>query len=215
MLGRLVLAAASGARQFDDAILHLRNNELQIGTLMFKSAGDRGACSPPMRFSTPQTALAGHEIRQFWKRVLKRIDVTSRSLVAVIEPGSCFVGTLAELVFASDRSYMLIGPQEGDNRAPAALVLTTANFDPYPMANGLSRLATRFLGEPDLWHRPPRGKACRSRRKRRPRSALSPLRSTTSTGPTRLRLFLEERASFSPDALTGMEANLRFPGPEP
>src|SRR5207253_10547685 len=88
------------------------------------------------------------EIRHYLKRVLKRVDVTAKSLIALIEPGSCFAGTLAELAFAADRSLMLIGTREGDNRKPAAITLGQANFGFYPMGNGLTRLATRFLGEP-------------------------------------------------------------------
>ena len=88
------------------------------------------------------------EVRHYLKRVLKRIDVTARSFIALIEPGSCFAGTLAELVFAADRSLMLIGTREGDNKPPAAITLGEANFGLYPMGNGLTRLETRFLGEP-------------------------------------------------------------------
>ena len=88
------------------------------------------------------------EILLYWKRVLKRIDLTSRSLVALIENGSCFAGVLAEIAFACDRSYMMKGAFEGDNRAPATMTLGDANFGPYPMSNGLTRLQTRFLGEP-------------------------------------------------------------------
>jgi hypothetical protein len=89
------------------------------------------------------------EILLLWKRVLKRIDVTSRSLAALIEPGSCFAGTLAELAFASDRSYMALGRFDGDNRPEATLTLSPLNFGRYPMGNGLSRLETRFLGTPE------------------------------------------------------------------
>ena len=89
-----------------------------------------------------------NEIRQYWKRVLKRIDVTSRTLVTLVEPGSCFAGTLAELVFAADRSYMLIGQKQGDNRAPPTIELTAMNFGPYPMSHGLTRLQSRFQADP-------------------------------------------------------------------
>ena len=89
-----------------------------------------------------------NEIRHYWKRVLKRIDVTSRTLVTLVEPGSCFAGTLAELVFAADRSYMLIGSRQGDNRAPPAIELTAMNFGPYPMSHGLTRLQSRFQADP-------------------------------------------------------------------
>src|SRR2546423_3643122 len=137
------------ARELDDAILHLRINELEIAMLVFKSHGDRDnvlACDALLEHN--KTHWLVNEIRQYWKRVLKRIDLTSRSLVTLVEPGSCFAGTLAELVFAADRSYMLIGQMDGDNRPPAAIMLGQANSSGLPMSNGLTRLATRFLGEP-------------------------------------------------------------------
>ena len=108
------------ARELDDAILHLRNNELEIGMLVFKSQAMRANVLAYDAFLERNKAhWLVNEIRQFWKRVLKRIDVTSRTLVTLVEPGSCFAGTLAELVFAGDRSYMLIGQTQGDNRAAA------------------------------------------------------------------------------------------------
>mgnify|MGYP000539465877 CR=1 FL=1 len=138
------------ARELDDAILHLRNNEFEIGTLVFKSVGhaDRVLAYDAFLDANASHWLA-HEIRHYWKRVLKRVDVTSRTLVAQVEPGSCFVGTLAELVFAADRSYMLVGQMQGDNRPAAEIVLTKANFGAYPMSHGLTRLQSRFYGEPD------------------------------------------------------------------
>jgi len=154
------------------------------------------------------------EILHLWKRVLKRIDVTSRSLVALIEPGSCFAGTLAELVFACDRSFMLIGGLDGGNRKPANLVLSPLNFGAYSMANGLSRLATRFLGEPasitavkEQLGRPLEAAQC---------DGLGLVTSALDhiDWDDEVRIFLEERASFSADGLSGMEANLRFAGPE-
>jgi len=146
--------------------------------------------------------------------VLKRIDLTSRSLVALIEPGSCFAGTLAEIVFAADRSYMLIGTNEGDNRAPAAITLGGVNFGALAMSNGLSRLATRFLGEPALVE------AAKSRigvpleAKAAQAQGLVTFALDDLDWDDEIRVFLEERASFSPDSLTGLEANLRFGGPE-
>ena len=110
------------ARELDDAILDIRANELDVAAIVFKSAGDPERVLAFERFLD---AHAGHwlarEIRGLWRRVLKRVDLTSRSLVALVEPGSCFAGTLAELVLAADRSYMLIGRLPGDNRPPAAL----------------------------------------------------------------------------------------------
>jgi benzoyl-CoA-dihydrodiol lyase len=203
------------ARELDDAILHLRLNELDIGVLVFKSEGDAAAVLAHDAFLE---ANAHHwlarEILLNWKRVLKRIDVTSRSLVALIEPGSCFAGTLAELVFAADRSYMLIGQFQGDNRPPATLTLGGLNFGRYPMSNGLSRLQTRFLGEPDTLEaaqaaigRPLDGEEAEA-------LGLVTFARDDIDWEDEVRQFLEGRAAFSPDSLTGMEANLRFGGPE-
>ena len=146
--------------------------------------------------------------------MLKRIDLTSRSLVALIEPGSCFAGTLAEMVFAADRSYMLLGAPDGDNRSPAAIILGSVNFGALSMSNGLSRLATRFLGEPALVE------AARSRigvpldAQAARAGGLVTFALDELDWEDEIRVFLEERASFSPDGLTGLEANLRFVGPE-
>ncbi len=137
------------ARELDDAILHLRINELEIAMLVFKSHGERGhvlACDAFLEANKAHWLV--NEIRQYWKRVFKRIDVTSRTLVTLVEPGSCFAGTLAELVFAADRSYMLIGTRQGDNRPPPAIELTAMNFGPYPMSHGLTRLQSRFQADP-------------------------------------------------------------------
>src|SRR5438128_4093589 len=137
------------ARELDDAILHLRINELETAMLLFKSHGDRAnvlACDAFLEANKAHWLV--NEIRQYWKRVLKRIDVTSRTLVTLVEPGSCFAGTLAELVFAADRSYMLIGSRQGDNRAPPAIELTALNFGAYPMSHGLTRLQSRFQADP-------------------------------------------------------------------
>jgi benzoyl-CoA-dihydrodiol lyase len=203
------------ARELDDAILHLRINELDTALLVFKSHGE---AAQVLAYDAFLEANKDHwlvnEIRHYWKRVLKRIDVTSRTLVTLVEPGSCFAGTLAELVFAADRSYMLIGSREGDNRPPPALTLSTLNFGAYPMSHGLTRLQSRFQAEPsDV----PTAQA-------RIGEALD---AETAEGlglvtfalddidwDDEVRVFLEERASFSPDCLTGMEANLRFAGPE-
>jgi len=203
------------ARELDDAILHLRINELETAMLVFKSHGDRAQV---LAYDGFLEAHASHwllnEIRHYWKRVLKRVDVTSRTLVALVEPGSCFVGTLAELVFAADRSYMLIGDKQGDNRPPAEIVLTAANFGAYPMSHGLTRLQSRFQADPEDVER------ARAR-------IGAPLDAETADSlglvtfalddidwDDEVRVFMEERASFSPDSLTGLEANLRFVGPE-
>ena len=203
------------ARELDDAMLHMRLNEPDIGVLIFKSQGE------PAQVLGYDAFLAGNkghwlarEVLHYWKRVLKRVDLTSRSLVTLVEPGSCFVGTLAELVFASDRSFMLLGCFQGDNRRPATLALSVLNFGSYPMSNGLTRLATRFLGEPDSVEK---AKAAMGNALQAEDCNSLGLVTTALDNidwSDEVRIFLEERASFSGDALTGMEANLRFAGPE-
>src|SRR5262249_30197822 len=139
------------ARELDDALLDLRANEFEIAAIVFKSSGDPAQVLAYDQFlDANKDHWLAREIRSLWKRVLKRIDLTSRSLVALIEPGSCFAGTLAELAFAGDRSYMLLGKRPCDNNPPATLALASVNFGSYPMANGLSRLASRFLADPNL-----------------------------------------------------------------
>jgi benzoyl-CoA-dihydrodiol lyase len=203
------------ARELDDAILDIRANELDVAAIVFTSSGDPAEVLAYDRFLE---ANANHwlvrEIRGLWKRVLKRVDLTSRSLVALIEPGSCFAGTLAELVFAADRSYMLIGKLEGDNRPPAALVLGESNFGAYPMSNGLSRLASRFLGSPDDLDAAKHKIGNLIDAETAQRLGLVTVALDDIDWTDEIRVFLEERASFSPDALTGLEANLRFAGPE-
>src|SRR3954467_7903793 len=137
------------ARELDDAILDIRLNEFDTAVIVFKSIGEPEAVLAYDKFLQANARhWLAREIALKWKRVLKRVDLTSRSLVTLVEPGSCFAGALAELVFAADRSYMLIGQIEGDNRPPATIVLGEANSGSLPMSNGLSRLETRFLGEP-------------------------------------------------------------------
>ncbi|MEH2473748.1 benzoyl-CoA-dihydrodiol lyase [Nitrobacteraceae bacterium AZCC 2161] len=203
------------ARELDDAILHLRINELETAMLVFKSHGDSANVLAHDAFlEAHKKHWLVNEIRQYWKRVLKRVDVTSRTLVTLVEPGSCFVGTLAELVFAADRSYMLVGQKQGDNRAPPAIELSEMNFGPYPMSHGLTRLQSRFQADPE--------DVARAEAK-----IGEPLDADTADQlglvtfalddidwDDEVRVFFEERTSFSPDSLTGMEANLRFVGPE-
>jgi benzoyl-CoA-dihydrodiol lyase len=203
------------ARELDDAILHLRINELEIALLVFKSHGEgTQVLAYDALLEAHKTHWLVNEIRQYWKRVLKRIDVTSRTLVSLIEPGSCFAGTLAELVFASDRSYMLIGSRQGDNRPPPAIQLSTMNFGPYPMSNALTRLASRFQADPtDLDRaREKIGEALDAEAAEQ--LGLVTFALDDIDWDDEIRVFLEERTSFSPDGLTGMEANLRFAGPE-
>jgi benzoyl-CoA-dihydrodiol lyase len=203
------------ARELDNAILDLRLNELDTAAILFKSSGDPEQVMAYDRFLDSNEAhWLAREIRALWKRVLKRVDLTSRTLVALIEPGTCFAGTLAELAFAADRSYMLIGTREGDNKPPAAIRLADVNFGAYPMSNGLSRLASRFLADPaDL----DRAKAEANRPLDAEQAAALGLVTFALDDidwDDEVRVFLEERASFSPDGLTGLEANLRFGGPE-
>ena len=203
------------ARELDDAILHLRLNELEIGAWVFKSRGDSAnVLAYDALLEANQEDWLAREILNYWKRVLKRIDVTSRSLVTLIEPGSCFAGTLAEITLACDRSYMFAGAMKGDSRPEAMLTLSNLNFGRYPMSNGLTRLQTRFLGEPESVE-----KAKASIGKPLDASDADAMGLVTESfdqvdWEDEVRIFLEERKSFSPDGLTGLEANLRFPGPE-
>jgi benzoyl-CoA-dihydrodiol lyase len=203
------------ARELDDAILHLRNNEFEIGTLVFKSAGDVDRVLAYDAFLADNAAhwLVG-EIRALWKNVLKRVDVTSRSLVTLIEPGSCFAGTLAEIAFACDRSYMLIGQREGDNKPPATVALSALNFGAYPMSNDLTRLQSRFLGEPARVDEAKTKIGAKLDGPDAEALGLVTFALDDIDWDDEIRVFMEERLSFSPDALTGMEANLRFGGPE-
>jgi benzoyl-CoA-dihydrodiol lyase len=203
------------ARELDDAILHLRINELETAMLVFKSHGDRAhvlACDNFLEANKAHWLV--NEIRQYWKRVLKRIDVTSRTLVTLVEPGSCFVGTLAELVLAADRSYMLIGQKQGDNRAPPTIELSAMNFGPYRMSHGLTRLQSRFQADPeDVLRAQARiGEALDANEAEA--LGLVTFALDDIDWDNEVRVFFEERASFSPDSLTGLEANLRFVGPE-
>jgi benzoyl-CoA-dihydrodiol lyase len=203
------------ARALDDTILHLRTNEPRLGVWILASEGDTDAVV------AADTLLIDHtddrlvrETRLYLKRVFKRLDVSSRSLIARIESGSCFAGTLFELVLAADRSYMLDGALEGDNRPPATIRLTAMNCGVLPMGNGLSRLAARFLDDAE-------GQAAAEAAMGRDLDAAEAEALGLVTfipddldWEEELRIAVEERASFSPDALSGMEANLRFAGPE-
>jgi benzoyl-CoA-dihydrodiol lyase len=203
------------ARELDDAILHLRNNEFEIGLLVFRTQGDPAlvVAHENLLISNRNHWLAG-EILLLWKRVLKRVDLTSRSLVALVEPGSCFAGPLAELSFAADRAYMAEGAFDGDNRAVATLTLSEGNFGLYPMSNGLTRLQTRFLGEPEKTEAAQAKIGDALEAEEAKSIGLVTFAFDDVDWEDEIRIFLEERASFSPDAMTGMEANLRFAGPE-
>ena len=198
------------ARELDDAILHLRTNEGEIGTWVFRTTGDAALVQA---YDDLQLATTDHwlsrEIILYLKRTLKRLDVSSRSLIALVEPGSCFTGTLLELALAADRCYMLDGVLEDDDE-PAKVRLTGINFGPLPMVNGLTRAGGRFLDlvelEEHIGHDLDAESALHL--------GLVTFIPDDIDWEDEVRLALEERASFSPDALTGMEANLRFGGPE-
>jgi benzoyl-CoA-dihydrodiol lyase len=203
------------ARELDDLILHLRVNEEAIGLWVLKTTGSADLVEAYDRVLEQHAAhWLVREIRLYLKRTLKRLDVTSRSLFALIEPGSCFAGTLLELALACDRSYMLDGTREGDAAPAATLRLTPLNFGAYPMPNGLSRLASRFLAEPgrvdDLKGRLGQDLDAAAASE----AGLVTFIPDDIDWDDEVRLAVEERAAFSPDALTGMEASLRFGGPE-
>ncbi len=214
------------ARELDDAILHIRINELDVAAIVFKSSGDPAAVLGYDHFlDANQEHWLVREIRHLWKRVLKRVDLTSRSLITLIEPGSCFAGTLAELAFASDRSYMLTpthpspargggSGRGGDNKPPAHIALAAVNFGAYPMSNGLTRLASRFLANPFDLDRAKAEIGNMLDAEQAQELGLITFALDEIDWDDEVRVFLEERASFSPDSLTGMEANLRFAGPE-
>jgi benzoyl-CoA-dihydrodiol lyase len=203
------------ARELEDAILHLRTNEAAIAVVLFRTDGNaQGVLAHDDFLAKANGDWLMREIRHYLKRVLKRIDVTPKSFIALVEPGSCFAGTLAELAFAADRALMLIGTREGDNRKPAAMTLGEANFGAYPMGNGLTRLQTRFLGEPKTLDAL-KGKVGQAvEGEEAAELGLVTVAYEDFDWDDELRVMLEERASFSPDAMTGMEANLRFAGPE-
>jgi benzoyl-CoA-dihydrodiol lyase len=202
-------------REIEDAILHLRLNETELGLWIIRSQGDPAAvlAHEAVLAADPDHWLAT-EVRHYWKRTLKRLDVTSRSLAAFVEHGSCFAGVLAELLFAVDRSYMMEDDFEGDNRPLATLTLTDANFGAYPMANGLTRLQTRFLADPDHADGLRETIGVPIKAEAADESGLVTMILDDIDWDDEVRIFMEERAAFSPDAMTGMEANLRFAGPE-
>ena len=204
-------------RELDDLILDLRTNETSLGTWVFRTAGD------PRRLLGYDRLLLEHsadwlvnEIVLYLKRTLKRLDVTSRSLIALVEPGSCFAGSLLEVALAADRSYMLAGVFEDldADGEPAVLVVGAMNLGPLPMGNDLTRLQTRYFGAD------PRLAAVVARADDELRTEDALALGLVTFGPDDLdwddeiRIAIEERASFSPDALTGLEANYRFVGPE-
>ena len=203
------------ARELDDAILHLRFNEPALGTWVLKTTG---AAAHVAAADAALAANAGdwlvREITLYLKRTLKRLDVSARSLVALIEPGSCFTGTLLELALAADRSFMLDGTFEGSNEAPATVRLTAMNAGPLPMANGLSRLASRFLGDDAALAAAHDAVGTDLDAEAAEALGLVTFIPDDIDWEDEVRIAIEARAAFSPDALSGMEASLRFAGPE-
>ena len=202
-------------RTLDDAILHLRLNEGDIGTWVFRSEGAHASVEAMEKvlIEQPDDWLV-REILLYWKRTLKRLEVSSRSLMALVEPGSCFAGLLLELVLAADRVYMLDGVFEESELPPATIRLSPLNFGPFPMVNGLTRLQSRFLSAPEhaAYLQTRTGEAIDAQEAEA--LGLVTFIPDDIDWKDEVRLALEERASFSPDALTGMEGNLRFAGPE-
>jgi benzoyl-CoA-dihydrodiol lyase len=203
------------ARELDDAILHLRLNERTAGLLILRTQGDpeRVVAHEKLLLDNADDWLA-NEVLQYWKRLLKRVDMTSRSMAALVEHGSCFAGPLAELLWAADRSYMMEDEFEGDNRPMATVTLTEGNFGRYPMGNDLTRLETRFLGNPEAVETAKEHLGAALEAEEAEELGLVTYILDDIDWEDEVRIFIEERASFSPDAMTGMEANLRFPGPE-
>jgi benzoyl-CoA-dihydrodiol lyase len=205
-------------RELDDLILRLRTNENELGTWIIRTEGDPAAVLAHERvvFEPAADDWLGNEIRHYAKRVLKRLDVTSRSLLALIEPGSCWAGFLFDLALACDRQYILDGPPVNDEDSPerASITLSAANFGPLPMGNGLTRLESRFYGHDDAV----------DRLRPEPGRPISPAEAAelglVTDAPDdidwtdEIRLVVEGRRALSPDACTGMEANHRFVGPE-
>ncbi len=201
------------ARALDDVLLHLRFNEPKLGNLIIKTSGDGervSECDALLNKYRDDWFI--REIILYLQRTYKRLDVTSRTTFAFIEPGSCFVGMLAELMFAVDRSYMLDG--QLDDRPAPTIELTELNFGSLRMSNGLTRLETRFLGDPDNVEKAHKLVGRSLAAQDALKSGLITFAPDDIDWEDEIRLLLEERASFSPDALTGMEANLRFAGPE-
>ncbi|MBM3491552.1 MAG: benzoyl-CoA-dihydrodiol lyase [Alphaproteobacteria bacterium] len=203
------------ARQLDDALLHLRLNEPELGVWLFRSEGalDQVAAYDSFMADAGEDWFL-REVRLYWKRVLKRLDLSARSLLALVEPGSCFAGTLLEIVLGADRGYMLASGWQGDNRTEPQVALSPLNFGAYPMPHGLTRLAARNLDGTEalgrlqaMVGRPLPGAAALA-------SGLVTFAPDEIDWADEVRLAVEERSGYSPDALTGMEASLRFGGPE-
>jgi benzoyl-CoA-dihydrodiol lyase len=209
-------------RELDDLILDLRTNENELGTWVFRTEGDAARVLAYDDFLLANASdWFGNEVLLYLKRVLRRLDVTSRSLLAVITPGSCFAGSLFELALAADRSFQLAGvfedtdatahPDTGD---PAAVTLGEINFGPLTMSNGLTRLQTRFWGDEAGLEAAGKRRGAALEAEDAADLGLITFAPDDIDWDEEIRIAIEERASFSPDALTGLEANYRFAGPE-
>jgi benzoyl-CoA-dihydrodiol lyase len=200
------------ARELDDAILNLRTNELDLGLWIFKTAGNADVVLSTDGFILMhQDNWFVREVLGMMRRTFARIDVTSRSIYAIVEPGSCFAGTLLELAMAADRVYMR---DSKDSASVATMSLSKMNFGPLPMVNQLSRIAARFYQDAE------RVDALRGRVGEKLSASEALDAGLVSAAPDDLdwddeiRQAIESRAALSPDALTGLEANLRFGIPE-
>jgi benzoyl-CoA-dihydrodiol lyase len=204
------------ARELDDLILDLRTNEPELGTWVLRTAGDPAAVLAHDEQLLADTGWLANEIVHFLKRTLKRLDVTSRSLVALIEPGSCFAGSLLELALAADRSFQLAGVFEDvdPDAEPATVTVGPMNLGPLPMGNGLTRLRTRFWGDAEGCKRAEEAVGRPLQAAEAAELGLVTFAPDDIDWAEEVRIALEERASFSPDALSGLEANYRFTGPE-
>ncbi len=204
-------------RELDDLILDLRTNEAELGTWVFRTEGD-----PARVLAHDELLLASsgdwfaNEVLHYLKRTLRRLDVTSRSLIAVIEPGSCFVGSLLELALAADRSFQLAGVFEDKDpdAEPATVTLGDINAGPLTMSNGLARLQTRFWGDEAGYEAAGKRLGAALEAEDAADLGLITFAPDDIDWDEEIRIATEERASFSPDALTGLEANYRFAGPE-
>lgn len=205
----------SVARSLDDLILHLRTNEVELGTWLFKTEGDANLVRQYDDFLHDHSdQWLVREIMLYLKRVFKRLDVSSRSIISAIEPGSCFIGLLLELALASDQVFMLEGEFEDQPKKLANIELTRSNFGCFPMVNGITRVESRFLNNDS--HIEHLRKKAGEQLDAEEAEHLGMVTFTPDDidWEDEIRLVLEARSSFSPDALTGMEANLRFAGPE-
>ncbi|HEX6358393.1 2,3-epoxybenzoyl-CoA dihydrolase, partial [Actinophytocola sp.] len=198
-------------RELDDLILRLRTNETELGTWLIRTEGSPEAVVAYERLLREDHWLA-NEITHYYKRTLKRLDVTSRSLIALIEPGSCFAGMLAELAFACDRQYLLDDQEAGE---AGTVMLTEANFGSFPMGNGLSRLESRFYGATEHleWLRDKELDRVLGPAEAKELGLVTDVLDDIDWDDE-IRIVVEGRTALSPDACTGMEANHRFVGPE-